>query len=175
MGQIDAAETISPAMWGVQAMGNEQSCYSTDVWEGGRWPRLDAYREESISYQISRLQFLLGQLMPSTLLSLHMRSFDTASHCVNYLFQTIKDGLIEIKGTSGRDRRLRCHVDASYLLHPESKSHARYCMSFGDIESFYSISCKQKLVTTNSTHAEMLAAFQLVQDIIFITGDHLSR
>ena len=73
-----------------------------------------------------------------------------------------------MQGTIGRELVLRCHVDASYLVHHDSRSHTGYCMSFGEVGSFYSKSCKQKLVTTSSTHAEMRAAFQLVQEIVFV-------
>jgi hypothetical protein len=59
-------------------------------------------------------------------------------------------------------------VSRRRLLSHSPRFFRRRCMSFGDVGSFFSKSCKQKLVTTSSTHAETRAAFQLIQDIIFI-------
>ena len=95
-------------------------------------------------------------------------AYEELLYCVNYLYRTKEEGLILMQGTIGRELVLRCHVDASYLVHHDSRSHTGYCMSFGEVGSFYSKSCKQKLVTTSSTHAEMRAAFQLVQEIVFV-------
>jgi hypothetical protein len=95
-------------------------------------------------------------------------AYEELLYCVNYLYQTKEEGLVLMQGAIGRDLVLRCHVDASYLVHPDSKSHTGFCMSFGDIGTFYSKSSKQKLVTTSSTHAEARAAFQLVQEIVFV-------
>ena len=73
-----------------------------------------------------------------------------------------------IKGKPGRDIILKCYVDASYLTHPDSKSHSGYCLSFGDVGTFYSKSSKQSLVATSSTHAEARALYCLVQEIVYI-------
>jgi hypothetical protein len=100
-------------------------------------------------------------------------AYEELLYCVKYLYQTQEEGLVLMQGAIGRDLVLRCHVDASYLVHPDSKSHTGYCMSFGEIGSFYSKSSKQKLVTTSSTHAEARAAFQLIQDIVFVV--HLCK
>ena len=59
-------------------------------------------------------------------------------------------------------------MDASYLTHPDSKSHQGYRLSFGDIGSFYSKSSKQQLVSTSSTQIEVRALQTLIVDIIFI-------
>jgi hypothetical protein len=64
--------------------------------------------------------------------------------------------------------QLYCHVDASYLTHPDSKSHTGYTLSFGTIGTFYSKSSKQSLVSTSSTHAEARALYTLLQDIIYV-------
>jgi hypothetical protein len=88
---------------------------------------------------------------------------------VDYLWQTKEKGLI-LHPTQERNSPLKliCHVDASYLAHPDAKSHTGYCLSFGKFGSFYSKSSKQKLVATSSTHAEIRALYTLVLDIIFI-------
>jgi hypothetical protein len=98
-------------------------------------------------------------------------------HCLSYLYQTREDGLIIRGGMPNRDLVLKCYVDASYLTHHDSKSHSGYCMSFGDIGTFYSRSGKQSVVTTSSTHAEMRALYMLVIDIIYVVHlcEELSR
>jgi hypothetical protein len=88
---------------------------------------------------------------------------------VDYLWQTKEKGLI-LHPAQDRNAPLQliCHVDASYLAHPDSKSHTGYCLSFGRFGSFYSKSSKQKLVATSSTHAEIRALDTLILDIIYV-------
>jgi hypothetical protein len=95
-------------------------------------------------------------------------AYDELLHCVQYLYNTRDKGLILRKGIKGQPLVLKCYVDASYLTHSDSKSHTGYCLSFGDIGTFYSKSSKQKLVTTSSTHAEMRALYSLTQEIVYI-------
>ena len=65
--------------------------------------------------------------------------------------------------------RLYCEVDASYLLHPDSKGHTGYTISFnGTNSTFYNRSVKQTAVATSSTHAEARAIFTLAKDLNFI-------
>jgi hypothetical protein len=88
---------------------------------------------------------------------------------VDYLWQTKEKGLIlHPAQEQNAPLHLICHVDASYLAHPDAKSHTGYCLSFGRFGSFYSKSSKQKLIATSSTHAEIRALYILVLDIIFI-------
>lgn len=64
--------------------------------------------------------------------------------------------------------QLYCEVDASYLIHEDSKSHTGYTISLSPIGTFYNRSSKQALVSTSSTHAEMRAVYTLVKDILYI-------
>ena len=65
--------------------------------------------------------------------------------------------------------RLYCEVDASYLLHPDSKGHTGYTISFnGTTGTFYNRSVKQTAVATSSTHAEARAIFTLAKELNFI-------
>jgi hypothetical protein len=90
-------------------------------------------------------------------------------HIVNYLGQTQDKGLILKSFSDKQDLyQLYCYVDASYLIHPDGKSHTGYNLSFGSTGTFYCKSIKQRLVSTSSTHAETRALYTLVQDIIFI-------
>ncbi len=94
--------------------------------------------------------------------------FDELIHCLKYLESTRTAGLILKAGEPNRDLILKCHVDASYLTHADSKSHQGYCLSFGDIGTFYSKSSKQQLVATSSTQSEIKALQSLVIEIIFV-------
>jgi hypothetical protein len=94
--------------------------------------------------------------------------FDNLLHCLLYLSQTKERGLILRAGSANQELSLKCYVDASYLTHPDSKSHTGYCISFSDVGFFYSKSRKQHLVATSSTHAEVRALHTLLVDLIFI-------
>ncbi len=94
--------------------------------------------------------------------------FEELIHCLKYLEATQDCGLVLKAGEPYRELILKCYVDASYLTHPDSKSHHGYCLTFGDIGSFYSKSSKQQLVSTSSTQSEVRALQTLVVDIIFI-------
>jgi hypothetical protein len=97
-------------------------------------------------------------------------AYNELLRCVQYLWNTREKGLILHKGSPRADLRLNCFVDASYLTHADSKSHTGYCMSFGEIGTFYSRSTKQGLVTTSSTHAEARALYQLILDVIYVVN-----
>ena len=94
--------------------------------------------------------------------------FKELIHCLKYLEATQEEGLVLKAGEPNRELILRCFVDASYLTHSDSKSHQDYCLSFGEIGTFYSKSLKQQLVSTSSTQSEIRALQSLVVDIIFI-------
>ena len=64
--------------------------------------------------------------------------------------------------------QLYCEVDASYLIHSDSKGHTGYTIGLHPNGTFYNRSAKQTLVSTSSTHAEMRALYTLVKDILFI-------
>ena len=65
--------------------------------------------------------------------------------------------------------QLYCEVDASYLIHPDSKGHTGYTIGLHPNGTFYNNrSAKQTLVSTSSTHAEMRALYTLVKNIMFI-------
>jgi histone deacetylase 1/2 len=105
-------------------------------------------------------------------------NFDQLLLVVRYLWDTRDKSLIIRRG-NGPDSPLilTCYVDASYLTHPDSRSHTGYCMSFGTTGTFYAKSVKQQLVATSSTHAEVRALYQLIVDIIYIVNlcDELHR
>jgi hypothetical protein len=64
---------------------------------------------------------------------------------------------------------LYCEVDASYLLHPDSKGHTGYTISFyGTIGTFHNRSVKQTAVATSSTHAEARVIFTLAKELNFL-------
>jgi hypothetical protein len=104
-------------------------------------------------------------------------AYDELLQCVQYLYRTQEVGLILRTGIANAELKLKCYVDASYLTHNDSKSHTGYCLSLGDMGTFYSKSMKQTLMTTSSTHAEMRALYQLILEIIYIINlcDELDR
>jgi hypothetical protein len=64
--------------------------------------------------------------------------------------------------------RIYCEVDASYLLHSDSKGHTGYTISYyGTIDTFYNRSVKQTAVATSSTHVEARAIFTLAKELNF--------
>ncbi len=71
--------------------------------------------------------------------------------------------------------QLYCEVDASYLIHPDSKGHTEYTIGLHPNGTFYNRSTKQTLVSTSSTHAEMRALYTLVKDILFIIYIYMLR
>ena len=83
-----------------------------------------------------------------------------------------------IRATADKDHRiyigtgsaiqLYCEVDASYLIHLDSKGHTRYTMGLHPNGTFYNRSAKQTLVSTSSTHVEMRALYILLEDILFM-------
>jgi len=90
-------------------------------------------------------------------------------YVVEYLRSTQEQGHILHKGFDSGLLQLYCEVDASYLLHTDSRGHTGYCMSLnGTSGTFFNRSMKQQLVATSSTHAEMRAIFTLVKDIMYI-------
>ena len=105
-------------------------------------------------------------------------NFEALLDIVRYLWDTKEKSLIiRTNDTPNAPLTLTCHVDASYLTHPDSKSHSGYCMSFGKVGTFYVKSQKQALVATSSTHAEVRALYQLTIDIMYVVTlcDELNR
>jgi hypothetical protein len=88
-------------------------------------------------------------------------------YIVEYLRITPDKGH-RIYRNEGQPVQLHCTVDASYLLHPDSKGHTGYTIGFYSEGTFYNRSAKQSLVSTSSTHAEMRAIFTLVKDILYV-------
>lgn len=93
-------------------------------------------------------------------------------YIVEYLSTTASKGHIlhKRKETQEDDSiQLYCEVDASYLLHQDSRGHTGYCMGINGVSgTFFNRSMKQQLVATSSTHAEMRAIFTLVKDIMYL-------
>ena len=88
-------------------------------------------------------------------------------YIVEYIRKTPTRGH-RIYAASGEPLQLYCTVDASYLLHPDSKGQTGYTIGLYTEGTFYNRSAKQALVSTSSTHAEMRAIFTLVKDLLFI-------
>ena len=87
---------------------------------------------------------------------------------MRYLWKTKHLGLTIRPGQEDEPLHLKCYVDASFLSHGDSRGHSGYCLAIGDVGSFYSMSTKQQLVATSSTHAEVKALYQLSVDILYL-------
>jgi len=88
-------------------------------------------------------------------------------YIVEYIRKTPERGH-RIYAASGDPLQFYCTVDASYLLHPDSKGQTGYTIGLYKEGTFYNRSAKQALVSTSSTHAEMRAIFTLVKDLLFL-------
>jgi hypothetical protein len=96
------------------------------------------------------------------------RDLSDLYYTVEYLRATADIGHI-LHPSTLNTLRLYCEVDASYLLHPDSKGHTGYTISFnGTTGTFYNRSVKQTAVATSSTHAEARAIFTLAKELNFI-------
>ena len=89
-------------------------------------------------------------------------------YVVEYLRVTQDMGHILHKSTT-HALRIYCEVDASYLLHSDSKGHSGYTISFhGTTGTFHNRSVKQTAVATFSTHAEAQAIFTIAKELNFL-------
>ncbi len=96
------------------------------------------------------------------------RDLSDLYYVVEYLRATQDIGHI-LHQSSTNTLRLYCEVDASYLLHQDSKGHTGYTISFsGTTGTFYNRSVKQTAVATSSTHAEARAIFTLAKELNFL-------
>ena len=96
------------------------------------------------------------------------RDMSDLYYVVEYLRATQEFGHILHKSSMSA-LRLYCEVDASYLLHSDSKGHTGYNISFyGTTGTFHNRSVKQTAVATSSTHAEARAIFTLAKELNFI-------
>jgi hypothetical protein len=96
------------------------------------------------------------------------RDFQDLYYTVEYLRQSPTKGQL-LQGTSNLPLQFHCEVDASYLIHLDSKSQTGYSIGFvGTPGTFYNRSQKQTLVSTSSMHSEMRAIYTLVKDLIFL-------
>jgi hypothetical protein len=96
------------------------------------------------------------------------RDLSDLYYVVEYLRATQDIGHILHKSSMAA-LRLYCEVDASYLLHPDSKGHTGYNISFyGTTGTFHNRSVKQTTVATSSTHAEARAIFTLAKELNFL-------
>jgi len=87
---------------------------------------------------------------------------------LHYLYNTRTYGLVLEQLPKGSKLVLQACVDASYLTHKDSHSHTSYNLKFGTQGTCFSKSMKQSTIATSSTHAETIACFTLIKDIIFV-------
>jgi hypothetical protein len=83
---------------------------------------------------------------------------------MKYLQSTIDLPLVLSTDGSGK---LRWHIDASYAVHMDMRSHTGGAMMLGK-GSVYSTLVKQKLVTRSSTEAEVVAVHDVMPQMLFV-------
>ena len=97
------------------------------------------------------------------------RDFQDLYYTVEYLRHTPSTGHLLQSRTPDGPIQFNCEVDASYLIHPDSKSQTGYSIGISDTPgSFHNRSQKQSLVSTSSMHSETRAIYTLVKDLIFL-------
>jgi hypothetical protein len=95
--------------------------------------------------------------------------FEELLYAVEFLRKDPERGLIlHTIHFKGFKLILYSEVDASYLLHKDSKGHSGYCIGFARVGFFYFKSKKQSMVATSATHAEVQAAVALVKELLYI-------
>ena len=74
--------------------------------------------------------------------------------------------LVYAKGTGTPD--LYAYSDASFVTHPDGKSHMGFCIGYGSNSGFFfARSAKQKLVTLSSTESETYSATETTKDVVY--------
>jgi hypothetical protein len=76
---------------------------------------------------------------------------------INYLNSNIDRGITLCIGNG--DMVVQAHIDASYGVHGDGKSHTGCMVTIGESGASYFRSAKQKIVTKSSTEAELVALF----------------
>jgi hypothetical protein len=83
---------------------------------------------------------------------------------MKYLQSMMNLPLVLYADSSGQPK---WHINASYAVHMDMKSHTSGLMSLGK-GSVYSVSVKQKLVTQSSTKAEVVAVHDVLPQMLWI-------
>jgi hypothetical protein len=83
-----------------------------------------------------------------------------------YLYGSRQWELVYAKGTGTPD--LYAYSDASFVTHPDGKSHMGFCIGYGSNSGFFfARSAKQKLVTLSSTESETYSATETTKDVVY--------
>jgi hypothetical protein len=83
-----------------------------------------------------------------------------------YLYGSRQWELVYAKGTGAPD--LYAYSDASFVTHPDGKSHMGFCIGYGSNSGFFfARSAKQKLVTLSSTESETYSATETAKDVVY--------
>ena len=95
------------------------------------------------------------------------RDFSKLVRMMRYLMSTIN---YRLKLSIGNGiNKLEWHIDASFAVHPDFKSHTGATMRFqGGLGSPIQMSCKQKLNTDSSTTAELVAVHQALPMVLWV-------
>jgi hypothetical protein len=138
----------------------------------------DAPEHKSLSY----FQSLLGMIMfvvrtrPDIAFAVNRLAVRTAKatekdlkalrRIAAYLYGSRNWELVYAKGSGSP--ALYAYSDASFVTHPDGKSHMGFCIGYGSNSGFFfSRSAKQKLVTLSSTESETYSATETAKDVVY--------
>jgi len=126
---------------------------------------LDKERADAFHSRTAKLLYLAKRVRPEILptvnfLSTRVKSpteddWNKLDRCLKYLNGEPSMG-IRLSCASNDPLSIVSHVDASYGVHPDGKSHSGMCIALGE-GPIYVKSSKQKIVTKSSTEAELVA------------------
>ena len=107
-------------------------------------------------------------LLPISFLSTRVQSPDTddwkkLERVLKYLSGTKEMGIVL---RPDDDLSLEAHIDASYGVHEDGKSHSGMHLSLG-LGAFFVKSSKQKIVTKSSTEAELVALSDMCSTVLW--------
>ena len=83
------------------------------------------------------------------------RDYKKLARVISYLQERNHSSSIDLIVGADTSGKVIWNVDASYMAHPDCKSHTVACLTF-DHENVLSLSSKQKIATQNSTKAELV-------------------
>ena len=128
-------------------------------------PLLDKERADTFHSRTAKLLYLAKRVRPEILPTVNFLStrvknpteddWNKLDRCLKYLNGEPSMG-IRLSCASNDPLSVVSHVDASYGVHPDGKSHSGMCIALGE-GPIYVKSSKQKIVTKSSTEAELVA------------------
>ena len=146
---------------------------ASDLFEEGNGPKIDQARAEEFHTFVAKGLFLCKRARPDILpviATLCTRVKEPNENDWKKLIRLMKflNGTRDVKLKLSAEKLNMCkwHVDASFAVHPDFKSHTGGTFTLGK-GSLINQSSKQKLNTRSSTESELVGADDVLQKIIW--------